>query len=47
MEHVISELCHKGTILQRNYRKITVSWSFSYYFFVRYAMEKNLGPQHN
>ena len=24
MDHVISELCYKGTILQRNYRKMTV-----------------------
>ena len=26
IEHVIRELCHKGTILQRNYRKITIVW---------------------
>ena len=25
---VIRESCYKGTILQRNYRKMTISWSF-------------------
>ena len=30
MDHVISEPCYDGTILQRNYRKMTILWSFSY-----------------
>ena len=30
MDGVISESCYKGTILQRNYRKMTITWSFSY-----------------
>ena len=30
MDSFISELCYKGKILQRNYRKMTSSWSFSY-----------------
>ena len=34
MDHVISELCNNGTILQRNYmylcRKMTISWSFRF-----------------
>ena len=34
MNHVISEPCLKGTISQGNYRKMTISWSFSYNFFV-------------
>ena len=34
-DFVISELCYKGTILQRNYRKMTMKWPFSYYFFVK------------
>ena len=28
--------CYKGTILQRNYRKITILWSFSYNSFVKF-----------
>ena len=35
MDCVISELCCKATILQRNYRKITILWSFSYNSFVK------------
>ena len=43
MDHVISELCYKGTILQRNYRKEkTISWSVSYNSFVKIYV-KNLG----
>ena len=26
---VLCELCYKGSILQKNYRKMTISWSFS------------------
>ena len=31
----VSELCYKGTILQRSYREMTIKWSFSYYSFVK------------
>ena len=34
--HVISKLCYKGTNLQRNYRKMTIKWSFSYNSFVKF-----------
>ena len=30
LHHVISELCYKGTILQRKYRKMTFLWTFFY-----------------
>ena len=30
MDREIGELCYIGTILQRSYRKMTISWSFSY-----------------
>ena len=43
MDHVISELCYKGTILQRNYRKMTILWSFSYKFFVNLHGKMKLG----
>ena len=36
MDHVISELWDKGIILQRNYRKINILWSFSFNFFVKF-----------
>ena len=36
MDSVISALCYKGTILQRNYMKMTISWSFSYNYFVKF-----------
>ena len=29
--------CYKGTILQRNYRKMTMKWSFSYNSFVKFC----------
>ena len=29
MDHVISELCYKGTILQRNVMKMTLSFSYN------------------
>ena len=35
MDCVISEPCYKGAILQRNYRKMTILWSFSYNSFVK------------
>ena len=34
MDHVISRIM-KRTILQRNYRKMTILWSFSYNIFVK------------
>ena len=36
IECVISESYYKGTILQMNYRKMTISWSFSYDAFVKF-----------
>ena len=33
---VISELCYKGIILQRNSRKMTILWSFSFNSFVKF-----------
>ena len=35
MDPVICELCYTETILQRNYRKMTILWSFSYNSFVK------------
>ena len=40
IDHVISELCYKGTILQKNYRKMTILWSFSYNSFVKFCGKK-------
>ena len=37
---VISELCYKVTILQRNYWKMDILWSFSYNFFVKFCAER-------
>ena len=36
LDSVISESCYKGTILQRNYRKMTILWSFSYNTFLKF-----------
>ena len=36
MDHVITESCYKGTILYRNYWKMTILWSFSYNCFVKF-----------
>ena len=36
MGHVTSEMCFKETILQGNYRKMTILWSFSYDSFVKF-----------
>ena len=36
MDNVISESCYKEIILQRNYRKMTILWSFSYNSFVKF-----------
>ena len=40
MDCVISDLCSKGIILQRNY-----SWSFSCNSYVKYHDSKNWEPQ--
>ena len=40
LDHVINESCYKRTILQRNYRKMTISWSFSYNSFVKFHGKK-------
>ena len=47
MDQVICELCYKGTILQRNYRKMTIFWSFSYNSFVKLHGKKMLEPQYD
>ena len=49
-DRVISELCYKGAILQRNYMKImkmTIKWSFSYNSFVKLHGTKILEPQYD
>ena len=30
MDHATSKSCYKGKILQNNYRKMTIAWSFSF-----------------
>ena len=40
MDHVVSEPCYIGTILQRNYRKMTILWSFSCNSFVKIQGKK-------
>ena len=42
IDHVISRSCYKGTILQRNYRKMTIVWSFSYNSFVNFHGKKKI-----
>ena len=42
MDQVIRE-----SFLQRNYRKMTISWSFFYNFFVKFHGKKNWEPQHD
>ena len=37
---VHSESCYNGTILQRNYRIITILWSFSNYSYVKFYGKK-------
>ena len=37
MDHIISESYFKGTITEKNYRKMTISWSFSYNSFVIFS----------
>ena len=36
MDRIIKELSYIGTIFQGNYRKMTISWSFSYNYFVKF-----------
>ena len=36
MDCVIGELCYKGTILLRNYRKMIILWSFAYNAFIKF-----------
>ena len=43
---ITSVLCYKGKILQRNYGKMTILWSFSYKSFVKCHEEKISTPQH-
>ena len=43
MDYVIRESFYKGTILQRNYRKMTMLWSFSYNSSVKFHGKKYLG----
>ena len=43
MDRVISELCYRWTILLRNFRKMTILWSFSYNSFVKFHGKKNSG----
>ena len=40
MDSIISESCYKGIILQRNYRKMTISWSFFYDSIVKFPFQK-------
>ena len=42
MDGVTSDSCYKGTLLQRNYRKMTISWSFSYNFFLKIIGSHNI-----
>ena len=44
---VISELCNKRTILQRDFRKMTTTWSFSYNPFRKFHGKKIWELQHN
>ena len=39
---LISESFYKGTISQRNYRKMPIEWSFSYNSFVKFHINKIL-----
>ena len=43
MDLVISESCYKQTILQSNYRKMIILWSFSYNSFVKLNGKKMRG----
>ena len=45
MDLVASELWYKLTILRRNYRKMTILWSCSFNFFVKFLCKIIRGPQ--
>ena len=45
LDLVMSKSCYKGTILQTNYRKMTIKWSFSYKSFVKFHGKKKLEPR--
>ena len=45
MVHLTGEPGYKETILQRNDRKMTISWSVSYNFFVKFNGKKIREPQ--
>ena len=48
MDHVISEPYYKvGTILQKNYRKVTILWSFSYNSYVKFCGNKIWEPHYD
>ena len=47
MDRVISEPCYTGTILQQNYSKLTILWSFSYNSFVKFCGNGIGEPQHD
>ena len=36
IDNAISEICYKGTITQRNFREMTILWSFSNNSFVNF-----------
>ena len=44
---VISEPCYKETILQKNYRKMTIIWSFSYNSIVKFHGKTICEPLHD
>ena len=44
MDHVISEMCYEGAILQRNHRKMTILWSFSSNSFVKFHVKNIWEP---
>ena len=44
---VVNDPCYKGTILQKNYRKMTISWAFSYNSFVKLHGKKIWESQHD
>ena len=46
MNHAISELFYKETILQSNYRQMTILWSFAYNSFVKSHGKNKWEPQH-
>ena len=40
-------LCYKEIIIQRNYKKMTIIWSFSYNFFVKFQARNIWDPQYD